>query len=109
MSRKISFDGLIIPIFGRDCLITEVEGDLDGNEGLFHPHTFTIELRADQTPDNKMDTLYHELGHALINRIGIPLPEEVEEMLVTIYAGFLTETFDVDVELLKQRFGELKK
>lgn len=103
---KLSLDGLEIPVYGRGCIISESDTDLDGSDGLFHPTTFTIEIRSNLSHNDKLRVLFHELGHAVIDRLGLALDAHLEEILVTGFESLFAETFDVDAEILIQRYGQ---
>lgn len=65
--------------------------------GLFMYEDFTIYVDPSRSLDQQWQTLYHELGHALIYRTGLALDEGFDdgkhEMLVEMYANFIFDTF----------------
>lgn len=65
--------------------------------GLYIPHELTIYVNPNQSLEMQWRTLYHELGHALMYRIGLPYSEEfgagLHEQIVETYANFIFESF----------------
>tara|TARA_R110000803_G_scaffold162194_1_gene225852 strand:+ start:40827 stop:41183 length:357 start_codon:yes stop_codon:yes gene_type:complete len=109
MAKKISFDGLIIPVLGKDCKVIELEKLEDDNAGNFCGENFQIELLESLSLEKKINTLAHELGHATLERLGIHLDPLVEETVINNVANVFTEAFDVDPIILIERFGDKKK
>jgi Zn-dependent peptidase ImmA (M78 family) len=65
-------------------------------DGLFCPVTKVISIEAEQTNDAIMQTLVHEFGHAIMNRISLTqsgLSAELEEIIVDSFSTFMNETF----------------
>lgn len=55
------------------------------------PH---ITIRKDLTHESKVETLFHELGHALMWRLGMSntaMPNDIEEIIVEGFANFIME------------------
>jgi Zn-dependent peptidase ImmA (M78 family) len=65
--------------------------------GLYLPHETTVYVNPKQSMEMQWRTLYHELGHALMYRIGLPYSEEfgagLHEQIVETYANFIFESF----------------
>ena len=65
--------------------------------GLYIPHETKIYVNPKQSLENQWRTLYHELGHALMYRIGLPYSDEfgdgLHEQIVETYANFIYESF----------------
>lgn len=89
-----------INIFGRIHKVSTCKNLFLPNgimvRGYFESVNAIIKLEEDQTPQEMIQTLLHEMGHALINRISIDqsgMPPEVEEIIVDAYATMISEIF----------------
>lgn len=93
-------------VFGQKVAITNklpVEYAARYPEGVYHlwglyiPHEQTIYVNPKQSIEMQWRTLYHELGHALMYRIGLPYSDEfgdgLHEQIVETYANFMYESF----------------
>ena len=101
-SSKLNLNNLSIPILGRPCKV--IVKALDGNEGEFVASEFNIYMDKGLTdPERQLQTLCHELGHALLERIGMrgQLDSITEEILVESFANFFLETFVIDADDLE--------
>ncbi len=65
--------------------------------GLYMPNELAIYINPEQGLEQQWRTLYHELGHALMYRIGLPYNNEftdgLHEQIVEGYANFIYESF----------------
>ena len=65
--------------------------------GLYVPHEQLIYVNPNQSLEMQWRTLYHELGHALMYRVGLPYSDEfgagLHEQIVETYANFMYESF----------------
>lgn len=65
--------------------------------GLYIPSEYLIYINPSQSQEQQWRTLYHECGHALMYRIGLPYSDEfgegLHEQIVECYANFIYETF----------------
>lgn len=65
--------------------------------GLYIPHELLIYVNPNQSMEMQWRTLYHELGHVLMYRVGLPYSEEfgagLHEQIVETYGNFIYETF----------------
>jgi len=93
-----------LPIFGKDYQIKEVSPclDDDNNEvsGTTDNGKCIIEVDSKQSNSEKLHTLVHELGHAMIFRTSIQQTQihgEVEEILVNNWATLMTEIFHLQI------------
>lgn len=66
-------------------------------EGLCVSSDKIIHIR-ERDPLSTIETLFHELGHALLNELGLNqtrLSQDVEEIIVEGYSRFLAKHFNV--------------
>jgi len=65
--------------------------------GLYIPQETTVYINPKQSLEMQWRTLYHELGHALMYRIGLPYSDDfgdgLHEQIVETYANFIYESF----------------
>lgn len=65
--------------------------------GLYIPQECKVYVNPNQSLENQWKTLYHELGHALMFRIGLPYSDDFDdglhEQIVETYANFMYESF----------------
>ena len=93
-------------VFGQKIIITNklplayakmYESDNMYLWGLYIPHEQTVYVNPKQTLEMQWRTLYHELGHALMYRIGLPYNDEfghgLHEQIVETYSNFIYESF----------------
>lgn len=102
MVRSLKLNNLSIPIMGKPCQI--IVKSLDGNEGEFIASEFKIYMCKSLTdPTRQLQTLCHELGHALMERIGMRgmLDSITEEILVENFANLFLEIFVIDPDDLE--------
>ena len=87
-----------VKIFGRKFKI--VEKALGGYLGLCDRETSTLFIEVAQSEREKCHTLIHEIGHAVIGRVGInqAIPLELEEVIVDAVATALVENFDIYIK-----------
>jgi len=90
-----------IDVFGATIEIIERKyltfGE-DKVDGLFIPDQKVILIEKTLSKEDKIQTLIHELGHAVIWRVSINqsgLSPELEEVIVDTYATMLTEVFNL--------------
>jgi Zn-dependent peptidase ImmA (M78 family) len=71
-----------------------MKADLDAS-GLTDPNCRTIFLSPDQNAEDMLDTLIHELGHAMFRRLGIvnAVDSQAEEIIVSNYAALMIDVF----------------
>lgn len=88
--KKIKIHGLTIII---------EEGDFDANwMGYYEIESQTIRIRKDLSVDDKWETLFHELGHAIIRtlRFNQAISQQLEEVMVDnfgmVFKDFLKNT-----------------
>lgn len=81
-------------IFGREFTVSveEIEG---GDLGACNPNTEEIKISPDQRQKDRLHSLIHEMGHAVIYRTGIfqGLDEKVIEVIVENMATAILENF----------------
>lgn len=84
-----------VVVFGKSCEISETDITSVDAYGLFHPDTFKIQIQKDLSSDLKEIVELHELGHALLTRLGLVdvIDGNLQEIIVEGYANFLHETF----------------
>lgn len=64
LPRSLSFPGVRVPVrLVTDAKMIEVAGEL--REGLWHEGNHTIYIRKALDGQERIDTLYHELHHAV--------------------------------------------
>lgn len=91
-------------VFGQKVTITnklplKYMRNFDGYNlwGLYMPQENQIYVNPNQSNEQQWRTLYHELGHALMYRVGLPYSEEfgdgLHEQIVETYANFIYESF----------------
>lgn len=70
---------------------------LSGILGLCDRLTSTIYIEANQSDTDKMQTLLHEVGHAVFGRVGLVqgISPELEEVIVENIATALVENFEI--------------
>ena len=87
-----------LKIFGQKFKVKVT--NLNGFLGLCDRSTSTIYIEVDQTTEEKWHTLLHEIGHAIIGRVGITqaISPEIEEVIVEALASGLMENLDVAVK-----------
>lgn len=90
-----------LQVFGAEIKIIERADLMFGEEkvdGLFIPDTKIIMIEKSLPKEEKIQTLIHELGHAVIWRVSINqsgLSPELEEVIVDTYATMMTEVFNL--------------
>lgn len=68
------------------------------DDGEFCPTTWMIKIKKSLPPDERLHTLIHEIGHAVVMRTGLKqseLSHDVEEVLVENIATSIMENFEV--------------
>lgn len=99
MSRKAWSPKKSYMVFGKkvDVVVLDTQpktsDGLDA-EGIFYPYEWKIVLDGALNSEQMKQTLYHELGHALMFRTGLTqanISPEIQEMIVEIFATFFAE------------------
>lgn len=97
-----------IDVFGQTVTIKyhsspiEFEGRLV--YGLYHKEHNHIDIAQHNTEAEILKTLLHEIGHSLLDRVGLwqtSLSHDVHEAIVETYSKFIYEQF-IQKQLLKQ-------
>ena len=90
-----------VNVFGAAVNVIESSnlhyGDLKV-DGLFDSSSKSIFVEISLPKEEKLQTFIHELGHALLWRVGVGqsnISQELEEMIVENYATMITETFNI--------------
>lgn len=94
----------MIRIFGKPFEIKFVDHVENGSEllGLCKYFDNEILVRANQKPAEELDTLLHEMLHALVNTLGLSFQDENhEEMIVSKIGAALAGTFLDNPQLLE--------
>ena len=104
MARKIRFPRTI-NVFGEKIKlrIRHPVLDSDGNKvvGTYCFNTKVIEVDSKLDLEEKLETILHELGHAIFHRLSTghsnndTIPYELEEVIVNSFATMLMELFDI--------------
>lgn len=86
----------LVDVFGRMTPI-EYKKLEDDTAGHFDRETKSIAISDDEKGAKYVHTLLHELGHALMDRVGIhqAISDETEEIIAENYATMITELFDL--------------
>ena len=91
---------MIIPksacIFGQKWSI-EIGHVPDDDDGICIPDDLKIHINKDLSEDDKIQTFFHEVFHAMCSRIGLRqvISHEVEEILAENNATIVTEMLKI--------------
>lgn len=94
----------IIRIFGKPFEIVYKDHVENGSEllGQCLYYENEIQIRTNQKPAEELDTVIHELLHALVRTLGLPFQDENhEEMVVSRLGAALAGTFLDNPELIQ--------
>jgi Zn-dependent peptidase ImmA (M78 family) len=87
-------------VFGQEIKVELKKGPLFVSDqpvlGYYDTENKLIVIDKSLSIEQKFTTLYHELGHALLYRMGLEktsLHHDVHEMIVEAYAKFLFDNF----------------
>lgn len=88
-------------VFGQPIKMNLKKGPLTDEygrqlAGFFDPQKNTILVDNSLPEDQLIKTIIHELGHALLFRLGLPqtsLPHDLHELIVEGYSNFIYEEF----------------
>ena len=86
-----------IEVFGKTITIKEVDMSSIGSyHGLYVHDKAQILLNKNDSTEQKMETLIHEIGHAIFRRAGLTqaISSDVEEITVDQYSIVLREIFN---------------
>lgn len=66
---------------------------MNAHEGLFCPTTWTITINPSLSLKNRFHALFHEVGHAILQRANLShsISEELEESIVELFAIYTIE------------------
>ena len=84
-------------VFGLEVPIAKAEGLIDqGCAGMYHIDERRITI--DETHKDNLQTILHEGGHAMFERMGWNqcIPIEVIEIIVDTYPKFILENFKLE-------------
>ena len=93
-----------ITVFGADIKITESLNLYYGEikvDGLFNLLNKEILIEKALPKEEKLQTFIHELGHALLWRVGMGqagISVEIEELIVENFATMITEMFNLTIK-----------
>lgn len=95
--RKISVLGKIITIEEKDL------SEFGAYHGLYVDKDSKILLNKNDTPEQKLETLIHEIGHAISRRgsLNQAITSELEEIICDQWAVVLSEIFDMSLKKKK--------
>jgi hypothetical protein len=89
-----------VMIFGKPVKIKYSEDvSVNGHPvfGLFEPDKWAITIDSKQSREQIIDTIIHEMGHALMSRLYLVsiIPAEIIEQIVENYAVMLRENMNL--------------
>ena len=90
-------------VFGKKVEVKVLKGLREqGVEGLFIPAKWSILVNLEQSKEDAVKTLLHELTHAMIHRTGInqSLSHDLEEVIAENVSTVICENFNL---VLKKR------
>lgn len=96
-----------VTVFGAELKVVESLNLFYGDtkvDGLFNAFTKEIYIEKALPKDDKLHTFIHELGHALLWRVGMTqanIPPEIEELIVENNATMITEMFNLTIKKKK--------
>jgi len=72
--------------------------------GLLDEEAGTLSINMNQSEEDLLNTLVHELGHALFRRCGFNqgVQDQLEESIVQSYANMITEVFNLKLKTKKK-------
>ena len=86
-----------INVLGKEITLVEKDlSEIGAYHGLYVDKESKILINKTDTPEQKLETLIHEIGHALARRgaVNQAISSELEEIICDQFAIVLTEIFD---------------
>ena len=102
-------------ILGREVKVfyeQQMPDHLQNNLGYFDPNTFTIHLVKHAIKKEELRTLYHEIFHAILERVGVTrtaTSHDAHEVIVEAFANFMMDQKDLPKKRSKKSKTTLKK
>jgi len=90
-----------VDVFGQFILVTRKSGLLnktDPEHGYFQNGEIVVGINKD--PSIELQTLIHEMGHALWERLSLnqtDIHPDIQEILCDVYATMMVENFDIKI------------
>lgn len=114
MKRKVKVP-LKVNIFGQEVTIKYHQQPITMDDkpvyGVYHKESHHIDIGPHNTERELIQTIIHELSHALSDRVGIwqtSLSHDVHEAIVETYSKFIFEQFILGDLFEKPRKKSLK-
>jgi len=91
-----------INVMGKNYQIIK-SSDME-DMGLLDEEAGTLSINMNQSEEDLLNTLVHELGHALFRRCGFNqgVQDQLEESIVQSYANMITEVFNLKLKTKKK-------
>lgn len=92
-----------INVMGKNYQIIK-SSDME-DMGLLDEEAGTLSINMNQSEEDLLNTLVHELGHALFRRCGFNqgVQDQLEESIVQSYANMITEVFNLKLKTKKTK------
>lgn len=96
-----------VRVMGKVCKIRKKRGLISGHGalGLFEPSTFEIWIDSTLSPEEQESTFFHELIHALFERLSLGvagISHDAEEFIAENIYKFIKESNIYELKLIKK-------